>query len=203
MTEGAAKPLRSQETRDRILTEARRLFAEQGFENTTIRAIASAAKINPSMVIRYYRSKEELFATAAEIEFRVPDLTALAPSDRGEALVRHILDRWEGPDSAGELQVLLRAAGTHELARNRLVALVEEQAAPAIRRVLPKERRKERLGLIIIQLTGLVLSRYFLKHPSVKVLDREVIIAKVGAIVQAFMTPDSDPGARTKYRSGR
>ena len=47
MTERPAKPLRSQKTRDRILSEARRLFAEHGFENTAIRAVGEAAKGQP------------------------------------------------------------------------------------------------------------------------------------------------------------
>lgn len=53
------KPLRSQVTRDRILNEARRLFAELGYERTTIRAIAAAANINASMVMRYWGCKED------------------------------------------------------------------------------------------------------------------------------------------------
>ena len=188
MTQENGKPLRSQATRDRILQEARRLFAEQGFENTTIRAIAAAAAINPSMVMRYYRSKDQLFATAAKIEFRLPDLASLAPAERGFALVTHILDRWEEPAAGNELQILLRAAGTYELARMRLVELVEQQAVPVIKSVLPPDRPEERLGLIIMQLAGLVLSRYFLKHPSVMALDRAATIRQVGSTVQRYMT---------------
>jgi AcrR family transcriptional regulator len=182
-----ARPLRSQPTRDRILHEARRLFAELGFEKTTIRAVAAAAAINPSMVMRYYKSKEELFATAARIDFRMPDLVAVPSQDRGVALVTHILDQWDGPTTGEELQALLRAAGTHELARRRLVELVEKQAVPVIRSVLPRHRTEERLGLIIMQLTGLVLSRYFLKHPSVMALKRAALIRRVGTTVQHYM----------------
>ncbi len=190
MTKDNKRPLRSQATRDRILNEARRLFAEQGFEKTTIRAVARAAAINPSMVMRYYSSKEELFATAANIEFCMPDLAILPPAERGIALVRHILERWEGPTAGDELQALLRAAGTHQLARIRLVELIEKQAVPVIKGVLPLNLTEERLGLIIMQLAGLVLSRYFLKHPSVMVLDRETIIRQVGVAVQRYMTAD-------------
>ncbi len=193
MKQNELKPLRSQATRDRILHEARRLFAEQGFEKTTIRAVAAAADINPSMVMRYYRSKEELFATAARIDFRIPDLAALPPASRGVALVTHILDRWENPAVGGELQILLRAAGTHELARRRLVELVEQQAVPVIRSVLPLDRTQERLGLILMQLAGLVLSRYFLRYASVTALNREIIVRQVGAVVQGYMTAATLP----------
>ena len=165
---------------------AKRLFAEQGFETTTIRAIAKAANVHPSMVMRYYGSKEDLFATAAQIEFRVPELTALPAETRGTALVNHILDRWEGPNNE-ELQALLRAAGTHPLARQRLTQLVQTQAVPVIRRALSGDDADERLGLIIVQIAGLVLSRHFLRHPSVLKLDRETLVRRVGSTIQGFL----------------
>ena len=182
-----AKPLRSQGTRDRILIAARRLFGEEGFEKTTIRAVGAAASIHPSMVMRYYSNKEELFAAAAKIDFRMPDLALVPSADRGVALVTHVLDRWEGAASE-ELQAILRAAGTHELARRRLGELVETQAVPVIIQILPADHREQRLGLIIMQIAGLVLSRYLFRHPSVTVLDRETIIRELGAAIQVHMT---------------
>ena len=46
--------LRSQPTRDRILAAARLIFARDGYERTTIRAVAAEAAINPAMVMRYF-----------------------------------------------------------------------------------------------------------------------------------------------------
>ena len=72
--------------------------------------------------------------------------------------------------------------------RNRLVALVEQQAVPVIRAVLPEGSSAERaVALILIQLAGLVLSRYFLRYASVAALDRDTIIAEVGANVQRYL----------------
>ena len=179
-----SKPLRSQATRDRILGEARRLFAAQGFEQTTIRAIAAAAKINPAMVIRYYGNKEDLFAAAAHVDFQMPDLAALPASVRGEALVTHVLATWDAGD---ELPALLRAAATHDVARARIVEAVERQAAAAISAVLPEDDRSERLAMVVMQITGMVLSRYVLRHPAVLALDRGSLIRVVGAAVQASL----------------
>ena len=78
---------RGDATRERILDAARALFGEQGFERTTIRQVAAAAAINPSMVIRYYRSKEGLFAAATEIDLRISDLTSVPEERRGETIV--------------------------------------------------------------------------------------------------------------------
>lgn len=176
-----SKPLRSQPTRDRILAAARRLFADQGYERTTIRAIGAAAEVNPSMVLRYYGNKEDLFATAATIDLRMPELATVPLKKRGEALVRHVLDRWEAGD---ELPALLRAAATHQAAQRRLSEIIQQQAAPAITRVLPEDGRQARLAMIVMQIAGLVLSRYVLEHAPVAALDREELIAVVGAAVQ-------------------
>jgi len=184
----ARKALRSQPTRDRILNAARRLFAERGFERTTIRAVASAAAINPAMVMRYYGNKEELFAIAASIELRIPDLTAVPLERRGEALVTHFLERWEGPNAGDELPVLLRAAATHESARERIIAIIADQAAPLIGAALPADAREERIGLIVVQMSGLAMSRYVLRHPTVVALSREAIIRNIGSVVQQYLT---------------
>lgn len=182
------KPLRSQATRDRILNEARRLFAELGYERTTIRAIAIAAKINVSMVMRYYGSKEELFAVAAQLDLRVPDLKTVPPHKRGEAIVTCFLDGREGPYAGDQLSALMRATASHEGARQRFIEVVKSQVGPEIEATVPKDQFEERFGLIITQLTGLGYSRYVLQYPLVVTLDREVIIRRIGAVIQSYLT---------------
>ncbi len=69
------KPLKmkkSDRSRAAIEAAARRLFAEQGYERTVIRDIAAAADIDPAMVMRYFGSKERLFAEVADFDLRLP-----------------------------------------------------------------------------------------------------------------------------------
>jgi AcrR family transcriptional regulator len=77
------KSLRSQSTRDDILLAARRLFGERGYERTTIRAIAEAGDIHSSIVMRYYGSKEGLFAAASSFDLQLPDLSKIPRQDVG------------------------------------------------------------------------------------------------------------------------
>jgi hypothetical protein len=51
----------------------------QGYERTTIRQVATDANIDPSMVMRYYGSKDGLFAAAVD-DLELPDLSAV-PTD--------------------------------------------------------------------------------------------------------------------------
>src|SRR3954467_2983932 len=101
MTEApAGGPRRTSEvTKAAILAAARERFAADGYERATIRAIASDAEIDPAMVMRYFGSKEKLFAAAAEFDLRLPELTALPRGQVGAAFVAHFIDRWEEDDT--------------------------------------------------------------------------------------------------------
>ena len=183
---GTAKAPRSQAARDRILAAARTLFVEQGFDRTTIRAVAAAADIHASMVMRYYENKDGLFAAVMDFDLEIPDLSA-TPRDRlGETLVRHALWRWER--NAAELPALLRLAVTHEGARERLLAVFSGQVAPALARVCPPQEIPTRAALVATQILGLALARYVLLLPPVVALPEAVLIERVGATLQAYLT---------------
>ena len=113
--------LRSQPTRDRILAAAKRIFALEGFERTTVRAVAAKAQCNSALVIRYYGSKEGLFAAAATFDLELPNLTGVPAEAIGERLVGHFLDRWERHMNDNELVTLLRTSVNHEGARRRML----------------------------------------------------------------------------------
>ncbi|MFF4344127.1 TetR family transcriptional regulator [Kitasatospora sp. NPDC001540] len=50
-------------TRQTLRREAMRLFAEQGWEATTVDQIAAAAEVSPSTFFRYFPAKEDLLLT--------------------------------------------------------------------------------------------------------------------------------------------
>lgn len=124
---------RSDRTRAGILTAARERFAADGYERATIRAIAADAAIDPAMVMRYFGSKEKLFAAAAEFDLRLPDLSRLPREEVGAALTNHFLDRWEEDDS---LQALLRASVTNAAAADRMRQLFADQLGPLVTSLL-------------------------------------------------------------------
>ncbi|WP_169981174.1 MULTISPECIES: TetR/AcrR family transcriptional regulator [unclassified Microbispora] len=58
---------RRRRTEERILSAARAIFAERGFQRTTIRAVAAAAEVDPALVMQYFGSKQDLFDQAVRI----------------------------------------------------------------------------------------------------------------------------------------
>lgn len=63
------KEKRGQITRERIINAAGELFAEQGFEGTTIRDICTQAEVNNASVNYHFRDKENLFAEVIRYGF--------------------------------------------------------------------------------------------------------------------------------------
>jgi len=53
-------------TRDRALEAAERLFVAHGYEGTSLRAIAGAAKVNLGSLVYYFGTKEGLFRSLCE-----------------------------------------------------------------------------------------------------------------------------------------
>jgi AcrR family transcriptional regulator len=178
-------PRRSDGTRAAILTAARERFAADGFERATIRAIAADAGIDASLVMRYYGSKDKLFAAAAEFDLRLPDLTGLPREGIGAALVTHFLHRWEEDDT---MQALLRAAVTNDSAAQQMREIFGAQLAPALARIIDDPAEvPTRAGLIAAQMLGLAFCRYILRLPAVAALTHEQVIARVGPTVQRYL----------------
>lgn len=56
--------------RRRILDAAKRLFVKEGFENVSMRRIATAIEYSPAAIYRYFRSKREILSVLRDEGFR-------------------------------------------------------------------------------------------------------------------------------------
>ena len=186
MSKAPPIPRRSDATKAAILTAAREHFARSGYQAATIRAIAADADIDPAMVMRYFGSKERLFAAAAEFDLRLPDLSGLPRSEVGARVVEHFIDRWENDDT---LMALIRTAVTNDAARERVLSIFATQVAPVVAQLSGAARplAAARAGLIASQMLGVGLCRYVLKLPALVRFDRAELVRRVGATVQAYL----------------
>ena len=173
----------SAETKAVILAAARERFAESGFERATIRAIAADANIDPSMVMRYFGNKDQLFAAAADFDLAIPDLSDIDRDHTGARLVAHFIDRWERDEI---MVVLLRSSTTNADAAQRMQAIFATQLLPVIAGINP-EAPERRAGLIATQMLGLALCRYVLKLPPVVGMTRDEIVSWLGPTIQRYL----------------
>jgi AcrR family transcriptional regulator len=174
----------SEHTKAQILAAARERFGQSGYERATIRAIAADAGIDPSMVMRYFGSKEGLFTAAARFDLELPDLTAVARGSVGRRLVAHFVERWERDEA---LVVLLRAAGTNAMAAQKMADIFSTQLLPVVTAVGAKDPQRC-AGLIATQMLGLALCRYVLRLAPVTAMSRAEIEQQLGPTVQRYLT---------------
>ena len=160
MTASQPRTTRAQqrhETETRILHAARRIFAEAGYERATIRTIAAAAHTDPGLVMRYFGSKEELFARAVPLPLDQPpegnqgDLVELLLASLGAKLESEPV----------ELLAMLRSITAHpEAAREVRAALTRQQLHAATS--IGGNDAVLRAGLIGAVTIGTVVGRYLL-----------------------------------------
>src|SRR5882757_5028208 len=88
---------RSAATIGAILAAARRLFAEEGFEATSIDAIAASAGVAKGAVYHHFQSKEEIFTRVldgvqAEIATAPPSAAVRGAKTPFDAMAASVLD---------------------------------------------------------------------------------------------------------------
>ncbi|GAA4937712.1 AcrR family transcriptional regulator [Nonomuraea thailandensis] len=187
---------RSAATRNAILSAARKLLVERGYEAMTIRAVASQVGVDPSMVMRYYGSKAGLFNAAVDVDLQL-DKLARPPRERlGELIVRHFLYRWEGEQADDVLILLLRSASTNPMAAERMREVFATQITALVGRLTGAPDAEHRAALASTQLLGLALTRYVLRFPPMVDAGVDTLARDIGPVVQHYLTGGAQPLTR-------
>jgi AcrR family transcriptional regulator len=173
----------STETKAVILAAAKERFARSGFERATIRAIAADADIDPSMVMRYFGSKDQLFAAAADFDLQIPDFSGVDGDHVGAHLVDYFMTRWERDEA---LVVLLRSSTSNAEAAARMREIFAGQLLPTVSGFNPAEAAR-RAGLIATQMLGLALCRYVLVLPPIVEMSHDEVVSWLGPTVQRYL----------------
>ena len=181
-------------TRDRIADAARRLFAEQGFDRTSIRAVAAEAGVDPALVHHYFGTKQRLFVEAVDFPIdAVRAIESLAVDDVdhvGERLVRFALQLWDDPLVLPRLLGVLRSAVTDPEAAKLLGVLFTRQGPVQLLHAIDADQPDLRAELVGTQLVGLAVARHVLRVEPLASADHETIVAAVGPTMQRYLTGD-------------
>lgn len=190
MTDRIPKAQQAQRARGTILTAAQNRFAETGYDRTTIRAVATDASIDASMVMRYYGSKEGLFAAATKIDLALPDLSRVPRERLGEAVAEHFLSKWEETESGTPLRILLSSALTGSVAAAKMVTIFRDQLTPVIAAAGADgtEKAAERAAMVATQILGFALCRYVLRLPPIVALDHDAAVGWLAPTIQSYLT---------------
>jgi AcrR family transcriptional regulator len=179
------------DTRAEILAAARQLFADRGFDRTTMRVIARRAGVDPSLISHYFESKEALFLEAVELPIE-PELVlpAVVAGDRravGERVARLIVTLLDEERARSRLTSLVRAAASEPAAAALVRELVESRVLAPIARALDSDEPELRAALASSQVVGLVMARHVVGVEPLVSLTSERLIALLSPTLQRYL----------------
>lgn len=162
---------KKERTRQALTDAAHRLFAEKGYDGTTIADIAAGAEVSTRTFFSYFRAKEDvLFAgtdqrlAAIGEAFDTIEVAAETPLEAMRRLVEYVLDSSDddlaGPGRLERMAFVLAKPELQAQALQRLLA-AERLIAERLRRAYPEQLddslARALAGALVGTLVGVVL----------------------------------------------
>lgn len=175
-------------TRDAILDAALRLFAAQGFEATSLRAIAAEAGVDAALIRHFFGDKESLFATVVTDRTEYPAHLATATvadrSTAGRAFTEAYLGLWEDPATRPVLLALVRSATTSPHAARMLREFLG-RLMPSL--LGPGDEHVERVALAGSHLLGVAVARHVVAVPPIAALTHDALVDELAPTIQRYL----------------
>lgn len=141
-------------TRAAILDAARASFMAEGYDQVGVREIAARAGVDPALVIRYFGSKERLFAETVGVKFDLSELIAGDRDTLGARLAAYVLGKRPPGEAYDPLVAMLRSASSDIAGRMLREALLDGFVHPLAARLDGPDavERAELVGSILLGL---------------------------------------------------
>jgi AcrR family transcriptional regulator len=176
-----------------MLDAARELFAERGFERTTMRAVGTRAGVDPALIYHYFGDKDGLLS--AVLTAPVTEMATVFagvnddPGRAGEALIGRVVRLLEDrPEVRERMIATLRTALSNEHAAQLLRDVLSSFILGGLGDLLADDRRELRAALIGSHIGGVMLARYVLKVPGAAAASPEDLVHAVGPAIQRYLT---------------
>lgn len=186
------RPPGTSDTRDRILASARELFARNGIDKTSIRAIAGDAGVDAALVHHYFGTKTQLFAAAIHIP--VDPMAVIGPLREvpveriGYVLPSILLPLWDSEMGKGFIATLrsILAGNDASLIRSFLQDVIAAEVGSRVDD--PPGSGRVRVQFVASQLVGVVMARYILELEPFRSLPVEQIAETIAPNLQRYLT---------------
>jgi AcrR family transcriptional regulator len=176
-----------------ILSAARELFAESGFERTTIRGVAAGAGVDPALVMQYFGSKEGLFAASTRWEKQAETVFTADRAQLPSAALSDMFRRFEDPEKGEAAVALLRSCLTHPVASRIMRDQIMCDRKAAVAAALDGEDAELRAGVFGALMMGLGMARYLLELEPVASATPDELRRIVEPLLQALVERTEDP----------
>lgn len=186
-----------EDTRAALIDAAREIFAEHGYNDSTVRAIATRAGVDPAMVNHWFGGKEALFTAAVQIPVDpavlLPELLAGDPEKLAERILRRFLTVWDEA-GGGAFAALARSVATHGSAVRMLREFVATVVFGKLARELRMDRPDLRAALGATQIVGLGMMRYVVELEPLASADHDTVVAAIAPNLQRYLTGELATG---------
>ncbi|CAM4266958.1 transcriptional regulator BetI [Mycobacterium basiliense] len=181
-------------TREQILASARELFARNGIDRTSVRAVAANAGVDAALVYHYFGTKQQLFTAAIRVP--IDPMQVLGPmrdtpvEELGFKLPSVLLPLWDS-EAGTALMASLRsliAGGDVSLARSFLQEVVTAEVGARVDN--PPGTGMIRAQFVASQLLGVVMARYMVQIEPFASMPAEHIAQTIGPNLQRYLTEE-------------
>jgi AcrR family transcriptional regulator len=179
-------------TRQDILDAAAKLFAERGYMEATMRAIAAEAGVDAALVVHFFGNKANLLAQAIQWPFdpevEMPKLLVDGKHQAGKHLVALVVRTWDREGTRNPILTLVRAATTEPQAGEMLGIFLRERLFAPLMERLGSDRPELRANLAATQMVGLGLGRHVLRVEPLASAKPADVVAWYGPTLQRYLT---------------
>ncbi len=192
-------------TRDQILASAGRLFAELGYDRTTVRGIAEDAGVDSRLVTHYFGSKQRLFLEVVEPP---ADPRALLPtvlrsgSDPAKALAEFLVGSLVDDHFQRVTSGLVRAAASDPEASVMAREFLTQRMLRPIAEQIGADQPELRASLLASLTAGLVLARNILRIEPLASLEPDQLAAWITPVVRRYLLDPLPVSPAPAPRSG-
>jgi AcrR family transcriptional regulator len=190
-TKRPGRPAGSSGSRQLILDAARARFATDGYAGATIRKIATDSGVDPSLVMQFFGSKDDLFREVMAITpsalSRISDAFDGPVVSLGERVTRAFLEVWDGEaEQSDPFLAMLRAAISNDQASAQLRDLIQTRVVHDLASRDPD--MTVRVEMVSSMLIGVIVGRRIIHVPGIVEQDRESLVQLIAPGVQAILT---------------
>jgi len=179
-------------TREAILAAARRQFAAQGYDRTTMRGIAAEAGVDQALVAHFFGAKQRLFVEVVRLPFAPSEiLPRLLEGDRdglGERIARFIASVLEDPEGRARVIGVVRAAASEPEVARMLREFMQGELWSPLAAHLAVPDAELRVTLAASQIVGLVMVRHVIAAEPLASLPGDELVEHLAPALQRHLT---------------